>query len=56
MEQVEEIRSSKSEEDKRETVFHGILNSNLPDSEKSTARMQQEAQLLVEAGSDTTGD
>lgn len=56
MDQVEEIRSSKSLDDKRETIFHGILNSDLPDEEKTSRRMQQEAHLLVQAGQDTTGD
>jgi cytochrome P450 len=36
------------------TVFHGLLNSDLPPSEKSNFRMRQEAQLLVLAGQDTT--
>lgn len=39
-----------------DTIFHGLLNSNLPPSEKSIDRMLQEAQLLVVAGQDTTGD
>lgn len=38
-----------------ETVFHGILNSDLPPSEKEPDRLQQEAQLLVNAGHDTVG-
>lgn len=56
VDQVEEIRSSKSLHDKRDTIFHGILNSDLPDKEKTSNRMVQEAQLLVQAGQDTTGD
>lgn len=39
-----------------DTIFHGLLNSNLPPSEKSIDRMLQEAQLVVIAGQDTTGD
>lgn len=38
-----------------ETIFHGILNSDLPPSEKKPDRLRQEAQLLVSAGSDTVG-
>lgn len=38
-----------------ETIFHGILNSDLPPSEKQPDRLRQEAQLLVSAGSDTVG-
>lgn len=41
---------------RNDTIFHGLLNSNLPPSEKSIDRMLQEAQLLVVAGQDTTGD
>lgn len=55
MDQIKEIRSAKTSDEKKMTVFHGILNSELPDEEKSDDRMQQEAQLLVQAGSDTTG-
>ena len=56
IDQIEEIRSSKSMDHKRDTIFHGILNSELPDAEKTAHRMRQEAQLLVQAGQDTTGD
>ena len=38
-----------------ETVFHGILNSDLPLSDKTPNRLQQEAQLVVNAGQDTVG-
>lgn len=41
---------------RNDTIFHGLLKSNLPPSEKSIDRMLQEAQLLVVAGQDTTGD
>lgn len=41
---------------RNDTIFHGLLNSKLPPSEKSIDRMLQEAQLLVVAGQDTTGD
>lgn len=43
-------------ETRNDTIFHGLLKSNLPPSEKSIDRMLQEAQLLVVAGQDTTGD
>jgi cytochrome P450 len=42
------------EEDDEHTVFHSMLNSGLPDSEKSPARLAEEAVLLVGAGTHTT--
>lgn len=36
------------------TIFHEILRSNIPDSEKSTFRLGDEAMIMVIAGSDTT--
>ena len=39
----------------KDTVFHGILNSNLPEAEKTTARLKQDAKVLVHAGQDTVG-
>ena len=55
VDQIDEIRSSKPTMEKKVTVFHGILNSDLPDVEKTNDRLRQEAQLLVQAGQDTTG-
>lgn len=54
--QIEKIRESKDQGFGENTGFHGILKSNLPDSEKTSSRLQQEAQLLVLAGQDTTGE
>ena len=42
--------------EKKVTVFHGILNSDLPDIEKTNSRLRQEAQLIVQAGQDSTGN
>ncbi|KAH8432118.1 uncharacterized protein LDX57_009764 [Aspergillus melleus] len=53
---IEEIRREvDSHSDPDASVFHGILTSNLPAHEKSVARLRQEAQVLVQAGQDTTG-
>lgn len=41
--------------DEKTTIFHGLLRSDLPDEEKSTGRLTEEAQLIVFAGTDTTG-
>lgn len=54
--QIEDIMKSDDLKTRNDTIFHGLLNSNLPPSEKSIDRMLQEAQLLVVAGQDTTGD
>ncbi|KAK3985847.1 cytochrome P450 [Cladorrhinum sp. PSN332] len=52
---VREIRSSPNPERVKSTIFEGILNSNLPPSEKEDHRLASEAQLVVFAGEGTTG-
>ncbi|KAL8850766.1 MAG: hypothetical protein Q9221_004334 [Calogaya cf. arnoldii] len=55
--QIQEIQESKSYRDPKnsqKTVLHGLLNSDLPESEKTASRVWQEARLLVLAGTDTT--
>jgi hypothetical protein len=54
IDQIEAIRAETKTEG-YQSVFHGLLQADLPPSEKSTARLRQEAQLLVLAGQDTTG-
>ena len=54
IEKVEEIRSSKNPDSVKNTIFEGILNSKLPEEEKTTARLAHEAQLVVFAGEGTT--
>ncbi|KAH7011077.1 cytochrome P450 [Ilyonectria destructans] len=54
VEAVEAIRNSKNPERVKNTIFEGILSSKLPDEEKSTLRLAQEAQLVVFAGEGTT--
>ncbi|KAF2843056.1 cytochrome P450 [Patellaria atrata CBS 101060] len=53
--QVEDIRNSPDPDAGKDTIFYGILHSNLPPEEKTTARLGHEAQLTVLAGQDTTG-
>ncbi|KAJ4252404.1 hypothetical protein NW762_011003 [Fusarium torreyae] len=50
---IENIRGSK-ESPERRTIFDDILRSDVPDAEKSTPRMVDEAMVLAIAGSDTT--
>lgn len=35
------------------TIFHALLNSNLPDQEKSVERLTDEAQVMIGAGQET---
>jgi cytochrome P450 len=53
--QVRAIRSSPNPERVKSTIFEGILNSKLPDVEKTDVRLASEAQLVVFAGEGTTG-
>jgi hypothetical protein len=55
--QIEEIRRNPRIGKKYEshpTIFHDLLSSTLPESEKSTDRLAEEAVLLVGAGKNTT--
>lgn len=52
---VREIRASKDSELAKNTIFGGILNSSLPDEDKTDPRLASEAQLVVLAGEGTTG-
>lgn len=51
--QVKGIQIS-TEVPERKTIFHDILSSDIPASEKSTSRLTDEATVLVIAGSETT--
>ncbi|MCJ1470579.1 hypothetical protein MMC07_009225 [Pseudocyphellaria aurata] len=52
--QIEEIKRSKGSTTHDETVFYKLVHSDLPESEKATPRLQQEANVLIQAGQDTT--
>ncbi|KAK0635458.1 cytochrome P450 [Bombardia bombarda] len=54
LERVQDIRDSKDPERLKTTIFEGVLNSKLPDEEKTNARLTHEAQLVVFAGEGTT--
>jgi cytochrome P450 len=49
---IEDIKKSKR--DGSPSIFQGILDSKLPNSEKSTERLFYEARVVVAAGTDTT--
>ncbi|KAF2120196.1 cytochrome P450 [Lophiotrema nucula] len=51
---VREIRQSGDPERAKSTIFGGILNSSLPEEDKTDARLASEAQLVVLAGEGTT--
>ncbi|KAK1856543.1 cytochrome p450 [Colletotrichum chrysophilum] len=50
---IETIRGSKDDYEGK-TIFHEIMESDIPESEKSTPRLVDEAMVLAIAGSDTT--
>ncbi|KAH7136336.1 cytochrome P450 [Dactylonectria macrodidyma] len=50
---IESIRNAKEHPEGR-TIFHEILRSDIPDQEKSTPRLVDEAMVLAIAGADTT--
>ncbi|KAF2639839.1 cytochrome P450 monooxygenase [Massarina eburnea CBS 473.64] len=54
--QVEAIRSEDSDKvaERTKTIFHTLLQSDLPDREKETSRLAEEAVLLVGAGTHTS--
>lgn len=56
MKKIDYIRSSPEEADGMRTIFHGLLQSELPESEKSSARLAEEAQNLLAAGTDSTAN
>jgi cytochrome P450 len=54
---VREIRdgiNQRHKEASHPTIFHEVLNSDLPDAEKTDARLGDEAQLIIAAGLITT--
>ncbi|MCJ1268562.1 hypothetical protein MMC22_008450 [Lobaria immixta] len=52
--QIEEIKMSQDSKAGQDTVFYGLVHSNLPESEKTSSRLSQEAELIITAGQDTT--
>lgn len=53
MGQIEDVRKAK-ELPEGKTIFHEIMRSDIPESEKETKRVADEAVVLIIAGSDTT--
>ncbi|CAE7185156.1 hypothetical protein P3342_008311 [Pyrenophora teres f. teres] len=54
IQKVREIRTSNDPERVKSTIFGGVLNSSLPDAEKTDLRLASETQLVVFAGEGTT--
>nr|POE87145.1 trichodiene oxygenase [Quercus suber] len=54
IDKVRDIRNSKDRDRVKKSIFDGILNSSVPESEKSDKRLASEAQLIVFAGEGTT--
>lgn len=53
---IDKIRSSTVYAEETRTIFHRLLQSELPESEKSSARLAEEAQNLLAAGTDSTAN
>lgn len=51
---IEQIRKTQDQVPERTTIFHEILTSSIPDSEKATLRLLDEAIVMTLAGTDTT--
>lgn len=51
--QIERIRRADADPEGR-TIFHEILSSGIPEPEKKTSRVADEALIFVLAGSETT--
>ncbi|KAI1380866.1 cytochrome P450 [Hypoxylon crocopeplum] len=51
--QVQDIQKAKDHPEGR-TIFHEIMRSDIPESEKETRRLTDEAMVIVIAGSETT--
>jgi cytochrome P450 len=45
-----------TEEPERPTIFHGLLSSSLPESEKHSTRLAEEANVLLSAGTDSSAN
>ena len=57
MNQIEDVRRelvTKEVSQGNKTIFHTLLQSDLPEAEKATSRLAEEAVLLVGAGTHTT--
>ncbi len=48
--------SAEIEEPERPTIFHGLLSSSLPESEKDSPRLAEEASVLLSAGTDSSAN
>lgn len=48
------LAAGPSKTDGKQTIFYGLLFGSLPESEKDSKRLRQEAHLIMVAGTDTT--
>jgi cytochrome P450 len=53
-EQASSIDQKGLADGKSKTIFHGIMQSNIPESEKTVQRLSDEAFVLIVAGGETT--
>ncbi|PVH72518.1 putative P450 monooxygenase [Cadophora sp. DSE1049] len=55
IEKINRIRSTAAVSEET-TIFHGLLQSNLPESEKTSDRLAEEAVVLLSAGTDSSAN
>lgn len=55
IEKINRIRSTAAFSEET-TIFHGLLQSNLPESEKTSDRLAEEAAVLLSAGTDSSAN
>ncbi len=56
MNKINKIKSSTTSAEEKQTIFHGLLESELPESEKTSARLAEEAYVLLAAGTDSSAN
>jgi cytochrome P450 len=58
VQKIDKIKANSSEYSDAEipTIFHGLLQSSLPESEKTSSRLAEEASVLLSAGTDSSAN
>jgi cytochrome P450 len=58
VQKIDRIKQTNSEhsDTERPTIFHGLLRSSLPESEKDSTRLAEEASVLLSAGTDSSAN
>jgi len=54
IEKINRIKATTNFSETKPTIFYGLLQSDLPESEKTSARLAEEATVLLSAGTDSS--